>query len=64
MYAYLYAGAQKNLGIPGVTISIIRDDFINKIRTPSYLNLKNYCRKDSILNTPPTFSIYISKTCD
>ena len=26
--AYIYAGAQKNLGIPGVTISIIREDFI------------------------------------
>ena len=35
---YLYAGAQKNLGIPGVTISIIRDDFIEQNDNPTYLN--------------------------
>ena len=57
--AYLYAGAQKNLGIPGVTISIIRDDFIEVNENPTYLNLKNLNDKDSLLNTPPTFSIYI-----
>ena len=59
--AYLYAGAQKNLGIPGVTISVIRDDFIEVNENPTYLNLKNLNDKDSLLNTPPTFSIYILK---
>ena len=59
--AYLYAGAQKNLGIPGVTISVIRDDFIEKNENPTYLNLKKLTDKDSLLNTPPTFSIYVLK---
>lgn len=59
--AYLYAGAQKNLGIPGVTISIIREDLINENQNPIYLNLKKLVDKDSILNTPPTFSIYVLK---
>jgi phosphoserine aminotransferase len=35
--AYLYAGAQKNLGIPGVTISVVRDDFIEKMIIPPIL---------------------------
>jgi len=59
--AYLYAGAQKNLGIPGVTLSIIRDDFIKQNNNSVYLNLKKLVEKDSLLNTPPTFSIYILK---
>jgi phosphoserine aminotransferase len=58
---YLYAGAQKNLGIPGVTISIIRDDFIEQNDNPTYLNLSKLINKDSLLNTPPTFSIYVLK---
>ena len=59
--AYLYAGAQKNLGIPGVTISIIRDDFIELNENSTYLNLSKLINKDSLLNTPPTFSIYVLK---
>ena len=57
--AYLYAGAQKNLGIPGVTISVVRDDFIEKNDNPTYLNLYKLINKDSLLNTPPTFAIYV-----
>lgn len=59
--AYLYAGAQKNLGIPGVTISVVRDDFIERNDNPTYLNLYKLINKDSLLNTPPTFSIYVLK---
>lgn len=57
--AYLYAGAQKNLGIPGVTISVVRDDFIERNDNPTYLNLYKLINKDSLLNTPPTFAIYV-----
>ena len=59
--AYLYAGAQKNLGIPGVSISIMREDFIEENQNPTYLNLKKLIDKDSLLNTPPTFPIYVLK---
>tara|TARA_Y100000389_G_scaffold200886_1_gene242311 strand:- start:669 stop:1733 length:1065 start_codon:yes stop_codon:yes gene_type:complete len=59
--ACIYAGAQKNLGIPGVTISIIRDDFVTQNNNPTYLNLSKLINKDSLLNTPPTFSIYVLK---
>ena len=57
--AYFYAGAQKNLGIPGVTISVVRDDFIERNDNPTYLNLNKLINKDSLLNTPPTFAIYV-----
>ena len=58
--SYIYAGAQKNLGIPGVTLCIIKEDFLNqKNSNPAYLNLSELVRNNSLLNTPSTFSIYI-----
>ncbi len=56
---YVYAGAQKNLGIPGVTLCIIDKDFIKENSNPTYLNLKVLNEKKSLLNTPSTFSIFI-----
>jgi phosphoserine aminotransferase len=56
---YIYAGAQKNLGIPGVTLCIINKDFFIENNKPSYLNLKVLNEKKSLLNTPSTFSIFI-----
>jgi len=58
---YIYAGAQKNMGIPGVTICFVSDNFINENQNPSYLNLNKLIEKKSNLNTPPTFSIYVLK---
>ena len=55
----LYAGAQKNLGIPGVTICILKNNFIEETNLTSYLNAKNHINKNSAFNTPPTFSIYV-----
>jgi len=57
--SYIYAGAQKNLGIPGVTICIFKKDFHDESTKTSYLDIKNHILKNSSFNTPPTFSIYI-----
>jgi len=57
--SYIYAGAQKNLGIPGVTVCIIENNFIEENNLTSYLNAKNHINKNSAFNTPPTFSIYV-----
>jgi len=57
--SYLYAGAQKNLGIPGVTMAIINKDFIIENNNPSYLNLNELMKNKSLLNTPSTFSIFV-----
>ena len=57
--SFLYAGAQKNLGIPGVTVCIFDTDFGEENNLTSYLNIQNHIDKKSAYNTPPTFSIYV-----
>lgn len=62
-YALIYAGAQKNLGPAGATLYIVRDDVMGKSTStffPKYLNLKQHADKDSMLNTPPVFSVYVA----
>ena len=61
-FGLIYAGAQKNLGPSGVTLVIIRDDFLEMCEAqdlPSYLRFKIHAEKNSLYNTPPTFGIYI-----
>jgi len=61
--ALIYAGAQKNLGPSGVTVVIIRKDLIEKAGAdvPIILRYATHAEKDSIYNTPPTYSIYLMK---
>lgn len=59
-YGIIYAGAQKNLGPAGVTVVIIRKDFLEKADTenvPTILQYKTHVEK--IFNTPPTFNVYM-----
>jgi phosphoserine aminotransferase len=60
-FALIYAGAQKNLGPPGVTIVIIRDDLVEKGRKdiPTIFQYRTIADGDSLQNTAPTFSIYM-----
>ncbi len=60
-YAMIYAGAQKNAGPAGVVIAIIRDDLIEKVTAnlPNLLDYKALAEENSLLNTPPCWSIYI-----
>lgn len=59
----IYAGAQKNLGPSGVTIIIIREDFLDKCKAglPSMLSYQTYAEKNSLYNTPPCYAIYTVK---
>ena len=59
--AYIYAGAQKNMGIPGVSICIGDKKYLNTEDNSRYLNIVQLVEKKSLLNTPPTFSIYVLK---
>ena len=59
--AYVYAGAQKNMGIPGVSICMGNEKYLNSEDNSRYLNLGQLVEKNSLLNTPPTFSIYVLK---
>ncbi|HEY3634160.1 MAG TPA: 3-phosphoserine/phosphohydroxythreonine transaminase [Caldimonas sp.] len=61
-YGLIYAGAQKNIGPAGLTIVIVRDDLIGDAHplTPSAFDYKLQADADSMLNTPPTYAIYVA----
>ena len=62
-FDFIYAGAQKNLGPAGATLYIVKDDVLGKSTSPfmpTYLDLKQHIEKESMLNTPPVFSVYVS----
>lgn len=60
-YGLIYAGAQKNMGPSGLCVAIVRSDLLGKARpgTPSVWNYTAMADADSMLNTPPTFGIYL-----
>ncbi len=60
-YGLIYAGAQKNMGPSGLCVVIVRDDLLDKARpnTPSVWNYSAMAAADSMLNTPPTFGVYL-----
>ena len=62
-FSLIYAGAQKNLGPAGVTLVVIRDDFLAKAKKglPTILSYKTHVDNKSLYNTPPAFGIYIMK---
>ena len=57
----IYAGAQKNIGPSGVTIVILRRSWLEQANSnlPTMLSYATYSDKDSLYNTPPSFSIYM-----
>ncbi len=61
-FGLIYAGAQKNMGPSGLTVVIVRDDLIGNALpiTPSAFDYKQQADNDSMLNTPPTYAIYIA----
>ncbi len=61
-FGLIYGGAQKNIGPAGLTIVIVRDDLLGDALpfTPSAFNYKEQSDNDSMLNTPPTYAIYIA----
>lgn len=59
----IYAGAQKNLGPAGATLYIVKDELLGKSTSPfmpTYMDLKQHVDKESMLNTPPVFSVYVA----
>lgn len=62
-FSLFYAGAQKNLGPAGVTLVVIRKDFLAKAKKnlPAILTYQTYADSKSLYNTPPVFAIYIIK---
>jgi len=61
-HGLIFACAQKNAGPAGVTVVIVRDDLLERSSDlPSLLNYKLLAENKSLLNTPPTFAIYVMK---
>ncbi len=60
-YDLIYASAQKNLGIAGLCIVIVRTDLLNKVKrnVPRVFNYKLCYENKSLVNTPPIFAIYV-----
>ena len=61
-YAIIYAGAQKNIGPSGLTLVIVHGDLIGNVLpiTPSVYDYAKQAEADSMLNTPPTYAVYIA----
>ena len=62
-FGLIYAGAQKNVGLAGTTLVIVRKDILGKIsRTlPTMLDYNTHIAKKSAFNTPPVLPIYTTK---
>ncbi|MFD2902680.1 3-phosphoserine/phosphohydroxythreonine transaminase [Sphingobacterium anhuiense] len=58
----IYAGAQKNMGPAGATLVIVKDEILGKKGRviPSILDYTAHISADSMYNTPPVFSIFVS----
>lgn len=68
-HAIVYAGAQKNLGPAGLTITIVRQDCIvdvdaaarlGAIPVPTGFAYKTFAEQNSMPNTPPVFAVYVT----
>lgn len=60
-FGIVFAAAQKNLGIAGVTLVIVREDLLDQMidETPEVFNYALQAKEKSCLNTIPTFPVYV-----
>jgi phosphoserine aminotransferase len=61
-YGLIYAGAQKNIGPAGLVVVIVREDLLGQALpgTPTVMDYQKMAEADSMVNTPPTFSLYLA----
>ena len=59
-FGVIYAGAQKNIGVSGLTVVIVREDLIGKVvqHQPVLFDYSTQANNDSMYNTPCTFAWY------
>ena len=59
-YTAIYAGAQKNMAMAGVTVVIVKDDMLGKAprELPTMIDYCTHVEKGSMFNTPPVVPIY------
>ncbi len=57
--ALIYASAQKNLGIAGVTLVILNSELLPQaVSLPPYLDYHQHIKSNSLYNTPTTIATY------
>lgn len=58
-WSLIYAGAQKNLGLAGLTLVLIRDDLLGRGRAdiPAPFDYTAQVKANGRLNTPPVFAV-------
>jgi phosphoserine aminotransferase len=61
-FGVLFGGAQKNIGPAGLSIVIVRKDLLGHAMpiTPMVWDWAKQAENDSMLNTPPTYGIYLA----
>lgn len=61
-FGLIYASAQKNLGIAGLTVLVVRDDLLGRVspRVPTAFSYRIQAQQDSTYNTPPTAAIHMA----
>ena len=61
-YGLIYAGAQKNIGPAGLTLVIVHESLLGGAlaTTPSAFDYTQQAANDSMINTPPTYAIYLA----
>ena len=61
-YGCLYGGAQKNIGPAGLTFVVVREDLLGGAHpmTPSVFDYTQQAASKWMLNTPPTFAVYLA----
>lgn len=64
--AMAYGGAQKNLGIAGLTFVVLNESLVHdRVKAPlagcpSIFDYRKVLANDSMFNTPPTYAIYLT----
>jgi len=61
-FGLVYAGAQKNIGIAGLTVVIVHEDLLGRARAsiPNLLDYAVQAESGSMANTAPTFAWYVA----
>ncbi len=61
-FGAIYAGAQKNIGIAGLTIVIVREDLMGNVvaNQPILFDYTTQVNNDSMYNTPSTYAWYVA----
>ena len=59
-YTAIYAGAQKNMAMAGVTVIVVKDSELGKAPRPlpTMIDYRTHVEKGSMFNTPPVVPIY------